>query len=68
MKVSRQWRRGSWPTRKTGKEGGAGVPARQLVRTGWKACATGKNFLEQGTGNWTKDPNFSMVDELTIIK
>ena len=29
------------------KVGGAGLRARQTVRTGWKACATGKNFSEQ---------------------
>jgi len=30
------------PTHDGRKVSGAGVPARQAVRTGWKACATGR--------------------------
>jgi hypothetical protein len=31
----------------TRKIGGAGLRARQAVRTGWKACATGKTFQDK---------------------
>jgi hypothetical protein len=39
----------SWacaPLIKHEKVGGAGLPARQAVRTGWKACATGRTFRQ----------------------
>jgi hypothetical protein len=43
---SRAWSFG--PPIKHENSGGAGLRARQAVRTGWKACATGRTFQEQG--------------------
>ena len=38
---------GRWPTTKHEKVGGAGLRARQAVRTGWEACATGRTFQDR---------------------
>ena len=56
---------GLWPTPKHEKVGGAGLRARQAVRTGWKACATGRTF--QDSSSWAFGPPEKLEESMLAL-